>query len=124
MTNKLPVPIAELPSPSALESKKVLHPEVTLTSPNAARHAVQPESRARPETVALVVVVLEIETTVLARGKCSRRNAPPVVKTRKYLLNLVRVGPSTVQIVTAKQIRPKDISYRATTMNGESHPAG
>ena len=59
-----------------------------------------------------------------ARGKCSRRNAPPVVKTRKYLLNLVRVGPSTVQIVTAKQIRPKDISYRATTMNGESHPAG
>ena len=119
MTNKLPVPIAELPSPSALESKKVLHPEATLTSPSAARHAVQQESRALLEAVVLAAVVPEIETMVRHHGKCSRRNAPHVVKTPKYLLNPVPVGQSTVQIVTAKQIRQKDISYRAITMNGE-----
>ena len=72
MTNKLPVPIAELPSLSVLESKKVLHPEAIPMSPSAARYAVQQESRTRLEVVVMAAVVPETETTVQPRGRCSQ----------------------------------------------------
>ena len=69
MTNKLPVPIAELPSPSALESKNNLHPEAILMSPSAARHAAQQESRARLE-VAVTVAAAGTEVMGQPRGRC------------------------------------------------------
>jgi hypothetical protein len=72
VTSKLPVPIAELPSPSAPESKKVLHPEAILMSPSAARHAAQQGSETRLEVVVMVAVVPETETTVQPRGRCSQ----------------------------------------------------
>ena len=103
MTNKLPVPIAELPSPSAPESKKVLHPEAILMSPSVARHAAQQESRALLEVAVSLAAVPETETTGQLRGRCSQRNAPRVVKILKCLLNPVVIGQSTVQIVTAKR---------------------
>ena len=71
-TNKLPVPIAELPSPSALESKKNLHPEAILMSPSAARHAAQQESRARLEVAVTVAAVTETEPMGQPRGRCSQ----------------------------------------------------
>jgi hypothetical protein len=84
VTNKLPVPIAELPSPSALESKKVLHREAILMHQNAVRPAVQKESRTRLETVVIAAVgiaavVPEPGITRQARGRCSLRNALRVV---------------------------------------------
>jgi hypothetical protein len=66
VTNKSPVPIAELPSPSALQSKNNLHPEAILMSPNGAQPAVQPESRIR-----LVAAAMEAEMGQ-HRGKCTR----------------------------------------------------
>ena len=69
-TNKLPVPIAELPSPSALENKKVLHPEAILMSPSVVPHAAQQESRARLEVAVSVAAVPETETTGQPRGRC------------------------------------------------------
>jgi hypothetical protein len=72
MTNKLPVPIAVLHSRSAPESKKVLQPEATPMSPSVAPYAAQQKSRAHLEVVVMVAVVLETETTVQPRGKCSR----------------------------------------------------
>jgi hypothetical protein len=103
MTNKLPVPIAELPSPSALESKRVLHPEAILMSPSVVPHAAQQGNRALLEVAVSVVAVLEIEATDQPHARCFLRNAPLVAKTPKCLLNPAKVGQSTVQIVTAKR---------------------
>ena len=69
MTNKLPVPIAELPSPSALESKNNLHPEAILMSPSAVQHAAQQESRARLE-VAVTAAAAGPEAMGQPRGRC------------------------------------------------------
>ena len=110
MTNKLPVPIAELPSPSALESRNNMHPEAIPMSPSAARPAVQPESRTRLEAVVLAAAAPATEAMGQPRGKCILRNALHAAKIRKCLLNRVPAGRSTVQIVTAKRIQQKDIS--------------
>ena len=109
MTNKLPVPTVELPSPSVPVSKNNMLPEAIPMTLSAARHAVQPENRTHPEVIVIAAVVPETEATGQPRGKCSQRNAPHVVKTLKCLLNLVQVGQSTVQIVTAKQTPQNDI---------------
>ncbi len=69
-TNKLPVPIVELPSPSALESKNNLLPEAILMSPSAVPHAAQQESRTRLEAAATVVAVTEIEATDQPHARC------------------------------------------------------
>ena len=70
MTNKLPVPIAELPSPSALESKNNLPPKAILMSPSAALHAAQQESRARLEVAVPAAAVPETEVMGQPRGRC------------------------------------------------------
>ena len=67
---------------------------------NAARHAVRPESRTRPEAA-----VIATEAVGQPLDRCSRQNAPPAVKILKYLLNPVVIDRSTVQIVIVKQTR-------------------
>ncbi len=104
MTNKLPAPIAELPSPSVLETRNFLHLKASLMSPNVVPYAAQPKNRAYLGiAIITVVAVTEAEMAGLHRGRCSRLNAPHAAKTLKYLLNPVVVGRSTVRIVTAKQ---------------------
>ena len=70
MTNKLPVPIAELPSLSVLKSKNNLHPEAILMSPSVVPHVAQQESRARLEVAVTVAAVPETEATGQPRGRC------------------------------------------------------
>ena len=100
LTNKLPVLIAAQSSPSAPMSKNNSHPGAIQMSPSAVQHAVQPESRTRPEAA-----VTETEAPGQPLARCSRWNAPHVAKIRKYLLNPVATDPSTVQIATARQTR-------------------
>jgi hypothetical protein len=74
-------------------------------SPNAVRHAVRPENRTRR-----VAVAIAVEAVGQPRDRCSLQNAPPAAKILKYLLNHVVIDRSTVQIVTEKQTRQKDIN--------------
>jgi hypothetical protein len=101
-----------------------MHRGVILTSPSDARHAVRRENRARLEAVVLAAAAPGTEAMGQPRGKCTRQNVPHVAKTPKCLLNRAPVGRSTVQIVTAKRIHQKDISYQAMTMIGEGSPTG
>ena len=80
-----------------------MRPEAIPTSQSAAPHAAQQKSSACLEVAVMIAVVLEIEATGQAHGRCFPRNAPRVAKTLKYLLNPVVIGQSTVQIVTAKR---------------------
>ena len=54
-TNKLHVPIAEMPSPSVRKTKSSLHLKASPMNPSAAPRAVQHESRTRLEAVVMVV---------------------------------------------------------------------
>ena len=116
LTNKLPVLIAARSSLSAPMSKNNSHPGAIQMSPSAVQLAVQPENRTRLEAAVMEAVVPETATTVQPHGRCSRWNAPRAEKMPKCLLNPVLAGQSTVQIVIAKRIQKKDISYQAMTI--------
>lgn len=110
MTNKSPVLIAELFSPSAPESKNNLPPGDILIRQNAVRPAVQKESRTRLETAVIAAVVPEPGITRQARGRCSQPNALRVAKTQKCLSNPGQEGQSTVQTATTKRIQQENIN--------------
>ena len=78
---------------------------------NVVQHAEQKESRTRLEVVIIAEMAREIVTTWQRRGRCSQRNAQHVAKTPKFLLNHALAGQSIAQIVIAKRIQLKDISY-------------
>ena len=112
MTNKLLVRIAELYSTSLLGSKSNLHPEVIRMLPNAVRHAEQKESRPTLEAAVIAAVVPAAATMGLLHARCSRRNAPPVGKILKYLLNRAPAGRSIARIVIVRRTRIKDTNYQ------------
>jgi hypothetical protein len=67
--------------------------------------AAQRESKILPAAIAAAA------TGAVPLGKCSPRNAPRVAKILRYLSNPAATDRYTVQIVTAKQTRQKDINY-------------
>ena len=95
MTNKSPVPIAELPSPSALESKKVLHPEATPMSPSAALHVVQ---LVRQSAAAAAARAAAIQAALV---KCSPPPAAAAARPPRFLSNLAATNPYTAAIAIA-----------------------
>jgi hypothetical protein len=79
-----------------LESKSSSHPKASLTNPNVALLAVQPEERSVLITVAAVAVATEIE--FLAR--CIPPPALSVANRRKSPLSLVAINRYTAGIAT------------------------
>ena len=104
-TSRSNVPIAGLPSLSALRNKNNLHQEAIPTSLSAALRAARQGKHVSTETAATVMGM--VATATDHHAKCSPRYAPSVAKTLKYPLNLPMVGQCIAAIATAK-LEPVD----------------
>ena len=87
-----------LHSLSALENKNNLRQEAILTSLSVVPHVARKGKHGSTETVATAMVM----TATGLYAKCSPRDAPSVVKTLKYPLNLAVVDRCIVAIATVK----------------------
>ena len=108
------VPIAVLPSLSALRSKSSSHLKVILMTPSDVPRAVKPGSQSVTEIAAL------------ARGldaKCSLQYVLSVVKPRKYRLSLARADRCTVAIATVRSKWPDNADLNLTAYIGLDYPA-
>ena len=80
--------------------------------PSVVRHAEQKESRRHLEPAVIAAVVPAAAVMGLPHARCSRRNAPPVGKIPKYLLNRAPAGRSTARIVIVRRTRVEDSNYQ------------
>ena len=90
--------IVGLPSLSALGNKNSLRQEAILTRLSVVPHVARKGKHGSTETVATAMAM----TATGLYAKCSPRDAPSVVKTPKYPLNLAMENLSIAAIAIAK----------------------